>query len=115
MILGHVRDGNKTGTVHVPEAIAHSGQPTPAVGDAIVLIDFDGTPSVLVRITGIETVAYAEITERHTAVDGPRVRALDIWIPVHVGYFNKLLAPAGKKVTDTTPIAFETFEVLYAP
>ncbi len=113
-ILDHVRHGDKTGTVHVPEAVDFSEQPQPAVGDAVVLIDFDGTPELIVRITRIEIVAHANITERHTALDGPNIRELNLWSQIHDPYFAGLLAPAGLQLHDATPIAFETFELLYA-
>lgn len=111
-ILEHIRNGDKTGTVTVPEAIAHSGQKPPAVGDTIVLINFDGTPALVVRITAIEVVAYGAIEARHTGLDGPRVRDIPVWKPLHEGYFDKLLAPLGIRCTDATPISFETFELL---
>ncbi|MGI9232584.1 MAG: ASCH domain-containing protein [Woeseiaceae bacterium] len=114
-ILEHIRSGQKTGTVSVPWAIERSGQPVPRTGDAIILINFDGTPAVLIRITAIEEVPYGEITEHHTALDGPRVRALEIWKPLHLGYFNMLLRPYDLVVDDDTPISFENFELLYAP
>ncbi len=113
-ILAHIRTGNKTGTVHVPQAVAHSGQPVPAVGDAIVLIEMDGTPKVLVQISEIETVPYSEISERHTALDGPAIRELELWKQIHRPYFDMLLAPAGISCTAETPIAFERFRLIYA-
>lgn len=114
-ILDHIRNGDKTGTVSVPWAVERSGEPRTDVGDAIILIDFDGTPSILVRIEAVDVVAYGDISEKQTALDGPRVRALDVWKAVHVGYFNQLLEPWGLCVTDETPIAFERFDVVYAP
>lgn len=112
-ILQHFRTGDKTGSVTLPWVVRNTGQPEPGVGDAIILINFDGTPALLVRTTAIQEVPYGEITEEHTALDGPRVRALPIWKPLHEPYFNKLLAPYQLQVSDETPIWFETFEVLY--
>jgi uncharacterized protein YhfF len=114
-ILGHIRSGNKTGTVSVPWVIERSGQHKPAVGDAIILINFDGTPAIMVQIIAIDDVPYGMIDEEHTSLDGPRVRAVDVWKPMHVRYFDMLLAPYDLVTDDDTPISFEKFEVVYAP
>lgn len=112
-ILDLFRSGNKTGSVTLPDVVKHTGQPEPAIGDTTILINFDGSPGILIRTIKIEEVAFGDITEKHTALDGPKVRALDVWLPLHEPYFNMLLAPAGKTVSRETPIWFETFEVLY--
>ncbi len=112
-ILDLFRSGDKTGSVTLPDVVKHTGQPEATVGDTTILINFDGSPGILIRTIKIEEVAFGEITEEHTALDGPKVRALDVWLPLHEPYFNMLLAPAGKTVQPDTPIWFETFEVLY--
>jgi uncharacterized protein YhfF len=113
-ILEHVRRGDKTGSVTVPQVVEYNGQDQSRVGDAVVLITFDGTPAVLVRITHVDVVAFGDVKEQHTALDGPGVRAIDIWKPLHEGYFNMLLAPQELVCDATTPIACETFELLYS-
>lgn len=113
-ILTHVKSGDKTGTVSVPAVRQRTGQPGLRPGDALVLIRYDGTPSVLLRITAVEDVAYGSIDERHTALDGPRVRDPEIWKPLHRHYFDMLLAPYGLSTGDDTPITFESFELVYA-
>ena len=113
-ILDHIRRGDKTGSVTLPQVVSYNGQEQSRVGDSIVLIDFDGTPAILVRITYVEVVTFGDIGERHTALDGPNVRAIDIWKPLHESYFNMLLSPQGLVCEPTTPIACETFELLYS-
>lgn len=113
-ILTHIRNGDKIGTVSVPEVIEYHGQHVPAVGDAIILIHMDGTPDALIQITRTQTIAYRDINETHTGLDGPRIRDPKIWLSIHKPYFDELLAPAGKHCTGDTPVTFETFECLYA-
>ena len=112
-ILRHIVSGDKTGTVSLPEVVEKTGQPVPSVGDAVVLIEFDGTPAVVVRITAIDIVPYGEIGAAHTALDGPRVRELEVWKPLHKRYFDMLLGQHGLHCTAQTPIAFESFELVY--
>jgi len=102
-ILNHIRTGNKTGTVSVPIVTEHNQQPESVIGNTIILINFDH----------IELVAYAAITEQHTALDGPAVRPIKIWKPIHRRYFDFLLEPCGKICDEETIIAFETIEVVF--
>ena len=105
--------GDKTGTFTLPWIVDRTEQPTPSVGDTIILIDFGGAPQQIVRLTSIETVAFGAITEAHTAIDGTPVRDLAVWKPLHTEYWNGMLAPFGKSVSDDMPVWIEKFELLY--
>jgi uncharacterized protein YhfF len=112
-VLGLIASGDKTGTFTLPWIVAATGEPEPAVGDAIILIDFAGHPRQLVELTNIVEVAFGAITTEHTAVDGSPVRDLAIWKPLHTQYWNALLAPFGMAVSDEMPVLVESFRVLY--
>ena len=111
-VIELIRTGDKTGTFTLPWVVENTGQAEPAVGDTIILIDFDGHPQLIVRLTGIETVAFGDITEKHTAIDGTPVRDLSIWKPLHTNYWNGMLDPFGKRVSDAMPVWVEKFELL---
>lgn len=106
--------GDKTGTFTLPWVVERTEQPTPAVGDTIILIDFDGHPHQIVRLTNIEKVAFGAITETHTAIDGTPVRDLAIWKPLHTNYWNGMLAPFDRQVDEDMPVWVEKFELLYS-
>lgn len=112
-ILDLIRTGDKTGTFTLPWIVARTDQPTPRVGAAIILIDFDGTPALLVRLTDIVEIPFGQITSEHTAIDGSSVRDLSIWKPLHTNYWNAMLAPFGKSVSADMPVWIEKFELLY--
>jgi len=111
-VLALIEAGDKTGTFTLPWIVAHTDQPSPRVGDTIILIDFRGRPRLLVQLTGIEEVSFGAIEERHTAVDGTPVRALTVWKPLHTHYWNAMLRPFGLQVTEAMPVLVERFEVL---
>ena len=113
-IFGLIAAGDKTGTFTLPWIVERTAQPEPAAGDCIILIAFDGTPTQLVRLTGIERVAFGDITAAHTQIDGSSVRALEIWKPMHTQYWNGLLAPWSMTVTDEMPVLVEALDLLYA-
>lgn len=106
--------GDKTGTFSLPWLIQNTGQPEPASGDCIILVDFSGHPRLLVRLTEITTVEFGKITAKDTSIDGSPVRDLAIWIPLHTGYWNSLLAPFDLGVTEAMPVLVEKFELLYS-
>ena len=112
-VLDLIRAGDKTGTFTLPWIVARTDQPTPRVGAAIILIDFDGTPALLVRLTGIVEVPFGQITAEHTAIDGSPVRDLSIWKPMHTQYWNAMLAPFSLSVSENMPVWIEKFELLY--
>jgi uncharacterized protein YhfF len=114
-VIELIQAGDKTGTFTLPWIVERTDQPEPAVGDTIILIDFDGHPRLLVRLTGIEEVAFGKITAMHTAIDGTPVRALDVWKPLHTSYWNAMLAPHGLVVTNAMPVWVETFDLYYDP
>ena len=92
-VIELIRTGDKTGTFTLPWIIEHTDQPEPTVDDTIILVDFNGHPRLLVRLTEITTVAFGDITATHTGIDGTPVRDLAIWKPLHTQYWNNLLAP----------------------
>ena len=112
-VLELSRSGDKTGTFSLPWLVEQAGDPTSQVGDAIILIAFDGAPKILLRLTEIERVAFGDMTAAHTAVDGSPVRALEIWKPLHTAYWNERLQPFGLGVCDEMPVLVEKFEMLY--
>ena len=113
-VIDLIRSGDKTGTFTLPWIVANTEQAEPVVGDTIILIDFDSRPELIVRLTHIETVAFGDVSESHTAIDGPPVRALSIWKPLHTNYWNGMLAPHGMQVSDDMPVLIEKFELLYS-
>ena len=108
-----IASGDKTGTFTLPWIIERTDQPEPAVGDCIILIAYDGTPTQLVRLTDVQRVNFGEISATHTAIDGSPVRALEVWKPLHTQYWNTLLAPWSMTVSPDMPVLIEPFELLY--
>ena len=112
-IFALIESGDKTGTFTLPWIVERTAQPTPAVGDDIVLVDIHGVPRQVVRLTRVDTVSFGQITEEHTAIDGPPVRALEVWKPLHFSYWNQMLEPYGLRVRDDMPVWIEPFRFMY--
>jgi uncharacterized protein YhfF len=112
-VLDLIRTGDKTGTYTLPWLVEYTGQPVPAVGDTIILVDFGGHPRLIVRLTHIQEVPFGKISATHTAVDGSPVRDLKIWKPLHTRYWNGMLEEYGSRVSEEMPVWVEKFELLF--
>jgi uncharacterized protein YhfF len=112
-IFDLIRSGDKTGTFTLPWIVERTGQPKPMVGDCIILIDFDGTPTLLVRLERVHEVLFGQVTADDTAIDGSPVRDLAVWKPLHTQYWGALLKPFGLSVSDDMPFWAERFSVIY--
>ncbi|MSR00429.1 MAG: ASCH domain-containing protein [Gammaproteobacteria bacterium] len=108
-----IRSGDKIGTFTLPWIIEQTNQATPMVGAYIILINFDGTPTQLVRMKKIYEVSFGKITAKDTAIDGSPVRDLAIWKPLHTAYWGALLKPFNLTVTEEMPVLVEIFELLF--
>ena len=87
--------------------------PTPAVGNLLVLVDMDGTPTLLVRVTRLDSAIFGAVRAEHTVIDGSPVRDPAVWVPLHTQYWNNHLAPFGLVVSTDMPFWIEEFELLY--
>jgi uncharacterized protein YhfF len=112
-IFDLIRRRDKTGSFTLPWIVARTDQPPPAVGDCIILIDFDGSPTLLVRIDHVHGARFGTMTAADIAVDGSPVRDLAIWKPLHTRYWNDLLQPFGLTVSDDMPVWVERFVFVY--
>ena len=112
-IFDLIRVGDKTGTFTLPWLVARGERPPPQVGDSLVLVDYDGTPTLLVRTRRVHTVAFGDMTNEDTAVDGSPVRDIAVWRPLHTAYWGAMLEPYGLAVADDMPVIVEAFELLF--
>lgn len=107
-----ILDGQKTGTFTSPWMYEGDRSITPVIGGYSVLVDSTDTPRALLKTTGLMTLPFDQITEKETAVDGPAVRPLDVWRPIHVTFFNNELKQRGRSFAQDMPVTVETFEVV---
>lgn len=108
-----IRCGDKTGTFTLPWIMERTGQAQPVQGRLLVLIDMDGTPTLLVRTTSVRLAIFGRVTAEDTAVDGSPVRDPAVWIPLHTRYWNALLRPFDLAVSDDMPFWIEAFDLVY--
>ncbi|NKB42964.1 MAG: ASCH domain-containing protein [Alphaproteobacteria bacterium] len=103
--------GDKTGTFTSPLMYEGDRSITPEAGAYSVLTDSKNAPRAVLQTTGLLTLPFNRITEKETAVDGPAVRPLDIWKPIHVTFFTNALEARGKTFSEDIPVTVEKFNV----
>lgn len=107
-----VLEGQKTGTFTSPWMYEGDRSITPVVGGYSVLLDESESPRAVLKTTGLMIVPFDQITEKETAIDGPAVRPLDVWRPIHVTFFTNELEARGKEFAQDMPVTVEKFEVV---
>lgn len=108
-----IRTGDKRGTFTLPWIVERTGSRVPRVGQWLVLIDLDGTPVLLTRVTRVDSALFGQVKAEHTAIDGSPVCDPAVWVPLHTVYWNGHLAPFGLSVTPEMPFWVEEFELVY--
>jgi len=101
-----------TGTFSLPWLIEAADLPRTQVNDFIVLVDFRAQPRLILRVTGIRTVLFGDVSAEDTSIDGSPLRDPSVWIPLHTVYWNNLLEPFGLEVSDDMPVLVEPFELI---
>lgn len=112
IITNLILAGDKTGTFTSPLMYEGDRSITPEVGAYSVLTDSTAAPRAVLQTTGLLTLPFNRITEKETAVDGPAVRSLEVWTPIHVTFFTDALKSHGKAFSDEIPVTVEKFKVV---
>ena len=89
------------------------GYPKTTPNTPIMLVSYDGIPKVVVQITGVYETTFGNISLNDTSLDGPPVRDLDVWIPLHTEYWNGLLSKHNLSCTSDMPVLVEEFKFIY--
>ena len=113
LIIEFIKTGEKTGTYSLPWLMEAEGHPTAMPDTPIILVSYAGIPKVVVQITSVYKKTFGEISLNDTLLDGPPVRDLDIWIPLHTEYWNGLLSKHNRVCTPDMPVLVEKFKFIY--
>ncbi len=113
LIIEFIKTGEKKGTYSLPWLIEAEGYPKTNPNTPIMLVSYDGIPKVVVQITGVYETTFGNISLNDTSLDGPPVRDLDVWIPLHTEYWNGLLLKHNRACTPDMPVLVEKFKFVY--
>ena len=113
LIIELIKTGEKKGTYSLPWLMEAERHPKTSPNTPIILVSYDGIPKVVVQITGVYETTFGNISLNDTSLDGPPVRDLDVWIPLHTEYWNGLLSKHNLACTSDMPVLVEKFKFIY--
>ena len=112
-IFEYIVTRQKVGTFTLPWLNDKHGVPAPIPGLPVILLSFNGDPRIIIRITEVFQTVFGKIDQQITALDGPPVRDLSVWLPMHRKYWNAALTPYELACTDDMPVTVEKFEPVF--
>ncbi len=112
-LLDLVASGQKTGTFALLTEFQDRGVPAPAAGDQVIVTDGEGHPGCLYVIDHTEILPFDDITDRHVACEGPRLRELQPWRELHWQFWSELLADTPHQPANDMAVVYQRFRCLY--
>ena len=107
-----VLTGKKKATASSLPAIEFENGKIPQVGDYNIVTDFKGEPQCIIRTTDVTIMPFNELTYDIVKREGED-DSLESWQEGHRRAFEADGREAGFKFTETMPVVFEDFEVVF--
>jgi uncharacterized protein YhfF len=111
-LLALIRAGRKRAGTGLLWAYNADRQALPKIGDIEIVIDHEGEPAFVTRITSVEIVPYAEVTAEYAAVEGEGDGSLAYWRKAHWAFFSRECRRIGREPAESMPVICSIFEVL---
>ena len=108
-----VRDGVKTTTSSLLWGPEHIGEPPPKVGDINLIVDGNGEPLCIIELTGVEIRPFNTVDEQFAFEYGEGDRTLAFWLSDNWDFHSRWCLEIGREPSETMPIVFQRFRVLY--
>ncbi|MEE4172818.1 MAG: ASCH domain-containing protein [Xanthomonadales bacterium] len=111
-ILAVIERGEKSMTFSLPWLAADEGRRPPAPGRLIVLLDVQGSPRLLLRLTAVREKRFGDVDAEDLSREGKPMRDPAAWRELHEWVWNARLEPLGRQVSADMPVWAEYFERL---
>ncbi len=111
-LLALVLAGKKRATASCAYAYEAEGERPPRVGDLSVVTEADGRPRCIIETTAVTRAPFNEITEQQALREGENTD-LAGWREAHRRFFKKEGSALGYAFTETLPVLFEDFRVVF--
>jgi len=110
-----VINGPKRATAGLARDFGPGGEPMPAVGEHVVVIDGQGSPRCIWRTTDVAVKPLIEVDNAFAWDEGEGDRSRDYWLRAHRGFFSRQAAREGFEFHDRIETVFERFAVVWPP
>ena len=105
-LIALVRKGKKRATCAALSDFADEPEAMPVVGRCDIAANWDGTPALVIRTTGVEEVRFCDVTEAMALAEGED-DSLEKWRKSHKAYFKR-----NGGFDPEMLLIFETFELV---
>jgi uncharacterized protein YhfF len=110
-----VVSGPKRATAGLLRDFTLGGEPTPVVGDHVVMVDGRGLPRCIWRTTEVTVKPLIEVDAAFAWDEGEGDRTLADWLDGHRRYFRRQAEQQGFEFHDGLETVFERFTVVWPP
>ena len=107
-----IRSRQKCGTAHLALDFETEGIPRRAVGDYWVVLDYDSSPLMLVRLTDVVVTPFNQVPASWAAVEGEGDSSLRWWQDAHREYYTRQCAKWGMEWRENYQVVCETWELM---
>ena len=107
--------GIKRATAGLVRQFGPDGEPSPAVGGYVILLDGAKRPRAIWRTTEVRTGPLNSVDERFAWDEGEGERTREWWLSAHRLFFGRRAAARGFHMHDEIETIFERFEVVWPP
>lgn len=109
-LLAQVLAGTKTATTSARSEY-DDGARLPEEGEISILLDGEGAPGALIRVTHVDTVDLGDVDAEFAHLEGEAT--LEEWRAAHLGYFSQVTGAPEEQIGPDFPVVLERFEVLF--
>ena len=111
-LVALIRGGRKRAGTSLLWAHEVEGEPLPELGEVDVVVDHEGEPVAVTRVTSVFVVPFDEVDAAYAAVEGEGDGSLAHWRAAHWDVFGRECARIGRVPTEDMPVVCCVFEVL---
>jgi uncharacterized protein YhfF len=111
-LLALVLDGTKRATVSSLHYFEMTAGRLPQVGDYSIVTDWNGNPRCVIETTAVTVLPFNEMTFDICKREGED-DTLESWQEGHRHFFAEDGKAAGYEFSETMPVVFEDFEVVF--
>jgi len=111
-LLALVLEGKKKATASSLHFYEKTSGRLPQVGDYSIVTDWDGNPCCIIKTTNVTVLPFNEITFDICKREGED-DTLESWQDGHRHFFTEDGKEAGYVFSETMPVVFEDFDVVF--
>lgn len=111
-LVALIRDGHKRAGTSLLWAHEFEAEPLPEVGEVDVVVDHEGEPVAVTRVTSVFVVPFDEVDTAYAALEGEGDGSLAHWRDAHWDVFARECTRIGRVPSEDMPVVCCAFEVL---